>query len=185
MAVDSTGAASDSTPRAIAEDAYFYAFAMLENYDTVLSRRPMRRRPEYVGGFGRYRHYSEPFTPENKDIVTPNNDTPYSWAWLDLRRGAVGVERAGGAEGPLLRLQWSSICSRYNMAYVGSARHRDSATGDYHGGGAGLGGGDAPTGSPRVFPRRDRHRSAYVGAHRSSRGTDDMANVRQMRARIR
>ncbi|MFJ9887033.1 DUF1254 domain-containing protein [Streptomyces sp. NPDC091287] len=41
--------------------------------------------PRNVGGFGLFRHYSEPFTPANTDIVTPNNDTPYSWAWLDLR----------------------------------------------------------------------------------------------------
>jgi len=40
---------------------------------------------EYVGGFGKFRHYSEPSTPANHDVVTPNNDTPYSWAWLDLR----------------------------------------------------------------------------------------------------
>jgi len=40
---------------------------------------------EYVGGFGRFRHYAQVFTPENRDVVTPNNDTPYSWAWLDLR----------------------------------------------------------------------------------------------------
>ena len=36
-------------------------------------------------GSGTYRHYSEPFTPANTDIVTPNNDTPYSWGWFDLR----------------------------------------------------------------------------------------------------
>ncbi|QMU73582.1 DUF1254 domain-containing protein [Streptacidiphilus sp. P02-A3a] len=41
--------------------------------------------PRYVGGFGSFRHYSQPFTPANTDVVTPNNDTPYSWAWLDLR----------------------------------------------------------------------------------------------------
>jgi hypothetical protein len=39
----------------------------------------------YFGGFGRFRHYSRLFTPADTDIVTPNNDTPYSWAWLDLR----------------------------------------------------------------------------------------------------
>ncbi|MFF6989205.1 DUF1254 domain-containing protein [Streptomyces sp. NPDC010273] len=41
--------------------------------------------PRYVGGFGRFRHYSRPFIPANTDVVTPNNDTPCSWAWLDLR----------------------------------------------------------------------------------------------------
>ena len=39
-----------------------------------------------MGGFGKFRNYSHLSGPENKDIATPNNDTPYSWAWLDLRR---------------------------------------------------------------------------------------------------
>jgi hypothetical protein len=38
-----------------------------------------------VGGFNQFRHYARSATPADTDIVTPNNDTPYSWAWLDLR----------------------------------------------------------------------------------------------------
>lgn len=71
--------------RAIAKEAYLYAFAMLENYQTWYKQAVDAKSPEYIGGFGKYRHYSEPFTPANHDVVTPNNDTPYSWAWLDLR----------------------------------------------------------------------------------------------------
>ncbi len=87
MSVDSSSGAPGTadTPRAIAKDAYLYAFAMLENYQTMHKQAVDATAPEYVGGFGRYRHYSQPFTPDNKDIVTPNNDTTYSWAWLDLR----------------------------------------------------------------------------------------------------
>ena len=58
---------------------------MMENYQTWYKQAVDAKSPEYVGGFGKYRHYSEPFTPANHDVVTPNNDTPYSWAWLDLR----------------------------------------------------------------------------------------------------
>ncbi len=89
--------------RAIAKEAYLYAFAMLENYQTWYKQAVDAKAPEYIGGFGKYRHYSEPFTPANHDVVTPNNDTPYSWAWLDLRAEPYVLSVPGGAEGPLLR----------------------------------------------------------------------------------
>ena len=38
----------------------------------------------YSGGSGKWRHLGS-ITPKDKDVVSPNNDTPYSWAWLDLR----------------------------------------------------------------------------------------------------
>jgi hypothetical protein len=71
--------------RAIAKEAYIYAFAMLESYNTWCNQAVLRDSPTYVGGFNIFRHYARAFTPANRDVVTPNNDTPYSWAWLDLR----------------------------------------------------------------------------------------------------
>ncbi|MER5836693.1 DUF1254 domain-containing protein [Rhodococcus qingshengii] len=58
---------------------------MVENYRTMYAQAIDASDPRYIGGFGIYRHYPEPARPENTDIVTPNNDTPYSWLWLDLR----------------------------------------------------------------------------------------------------
>ena len=71
--------------RSIARDAYTFGYAMIENYRTLYEQAVDADDPRYTGGFGHYRHYSEPFTPANTDIVTPNNDTPYSWGWFDLR----------------------------------------------------------------------------------------------------
>ncbi|AYC33067.1 DUF1254 domain-containing protein [Pseudomonas cavernae] len=71
--------------QAIARDAWIYAYPMLMHYQTMQKQALNPKANEYVGGFGQFRHYSELFTPQNRDIVTPNNDTPYSWAWLDLR----------------------------------------------------------------------------------------------------
>lgn len=71
--------------RSIARDAYTFGYAMVENYRTLYEQAVDAEDPRFTGGFGRYRHYSEPFTPDNTDIVTPNNDTPYSWGWFDLR----------------------------------------------------------------------------------------------------
>ncbi|MFJ7751509.1 DUF1254 domain-containing protein [Arthrobacter sp. NPDC097144] len=71
--------------RSAAADAYTFGYAMVENYRTLYEQAVDLADPRSVGGFGMFRHYSEPFTPANTDIVTPNNDTPYSWGWFDLR----------------------------------------------------------------------------------------------------
>lgn len=71
--------------RTIARDAWLYAYPMLMHYQTMEKQVLDPAAPAYVGGFNRFRHYSALYTPDNREIVTPNNDTPYSWAWLDLR----------------------------------------------------------------------------------------------------
>lgn len=73
------------TARATAAQGWIYGYALLENYRTMYPQAVDAGDPRHVGGFGVFRHYSQPFTPANTDVVTPNNDTPYSWAWLDLR----------------------------------------------------------------------------------------------------
>jgi hypothetical protein len=95
-----------------------YAFAMLENYQTMYKQVIDTSAPEYVGGFGRYRHYSEPFTPDNKDIVTPNNDTPYSWAWLDLRAEPWVLSVPAVPKDRYYVCQWFDLFT-HNFAYVG------------------------------------------------------------------
>src|ERR1700749_1633833 len=84
-APSATVTASPDEARAIAKDAFLYAYPMLFNYKTLYEQAIDSGSKSYVGGFGKFRNYSHPYGPENKDIVTPNNDTPYSWAWLDLR----------------------------------------------------------------------------------------------------
>jgi len=117
MSAESVNAGSGST-RAIAKDAYLYAFAMLENYQTMYKQAVDSQASEYVGGFGRYRHYSEPFTPDNKDIVTPNNDTPYSWAWLDLRAEPWVLSVPAVTKDRYYVCQWFDLFT-HNFAYVG------------------------------------------------------------------
>lgn len=71
--------------RDTAAEAWLLGHPMLENYRTLYAQAVDAADPRYVGGFGCFRHYSHPFGPQNDDVVTPNNDTPYSLAWLDLR----------------------------------------------------------------------------------------------------
>ena len=67
---------STDEARRIAADAYLYAYPMLYNYKTLFQQAVDPSFPGYVGGFDRFRHYSRGFTPADKDIVTPSNDTP-------------------------------------------------------------------------------------------------------------
>lgn len=71
--------------RETAAQGWVYGHPMLENYRTIYAQAVDTADPRFVGGFGHFRHYPQPSRPENTDIVTPNNDTPYSWCWLDLR----------------------------------------------------------------------------------------------------
>ena len=72
----------------------------------------------YVGGFNRYRHYTRSYTSADTDIVTPNNDSPYSWAWFDLRREPVVLRAPAVAEDRYYVVQMFDLFT-YNFAYVG------------------------------------------------------------------
>jgi hypothetical protein len=112
-----TSAESPSETQAIASDAYIYGYAMLYNYKTMFQQAVDPSFPGYVGGFGRFRHYSRGFTPADTDIVTPSNDTPYSWAWLDLRAEPWVVSLP--AIDRYYVLQWFDLYT-HNFAYLGS-----------------------------------------------------------------
>ena len=104
--------------KTIAKQAYLYAYAMLESYQTMYRQAIDKNSPAYVGGFGRYRHYSTPFTPDNRDIVTPNNDTPYSWAWLDLRAEPWVLSVPAVPKDRYYVTQWFDLFTQI-FAYVG------------------------------------------------------------------
>ena len=102
----------------IATEAYLYAYPMLYNYKTLFQQAADPSFPGYVGGFNRFRHYSRGFTPADKDIVTPSNDTPYSWAWLDLRTEPMVVSVPASPDRYYVQ-QWFDLYT-HNFAYLGS-----------------------------------------------------------------
>lgn len=70
--------------QALTTQAYIFSYPLIMNYATMYKQAINPNATEYVGGFGKFRHYGFA-SSDNKDIVSPNNDTPYSWAWVDLR----------------------------------------------------------------------------------------------------
>ena len=86
-----TEAVTPKEAAAIAEEAYIYAFPMMENYRTMYVQAIDRTAPGYGAPFNEFAHKTELLGPEFKDIVRPNNDTMYSFAWLDLRAQPIVI----------------------------------------------------------------------------------------------
>jgi hypothetical protein len=83
----STSAQDKITPdeaKAIAKEAYIFNYPLVMMYRTMYLQAIDTKSKSYSGGFGKWLHLGTS-TPKDTDIVSPNNDTPYSYAWVDLR----------------------------------------------------------------------------------------------------
>lgn len=67
-------APSAEQARAIAKDAYIFSYPLVMNYQTLYAQAL-----EGDKDFGKWLHLGLS-SPKDTDIVTPNNDTPYSYA---------------------------------------------------------------------------------------------------------
>ena len=140
--------APDSDPATIAREAFIYAYAPIASYNTWYKQAVDPKASEYIGGFNVFRHYSQAFTPDNKDIVTPNNDTPYSWATLDLRAEPMVLTVPAVPKGRYYVMQLIDLFT-FNFGYVG-VRATGYEAGRYLIAGPGWK-GDAPVGITKVF----------------------------------
>jgi hypothetical protein len=70
--------------KAIAKEAYIFNYPMVMMYRTMYIQSIDTTSKSYSGGFGQWLHLG-PSSPKDTDIVSPNNDSPYSYAWVDTR----------------------------------------------------------------------------------------------------
>ena len=84
----STTVAADSlTPaeaQAIAKEAYIFNYPLVMMYRTMYIQSIDTESDSYRGGFGTWLHLGTS-SPKDTDIVSPNNDSPYSYSWVDTR----------------------------------------------------------------------------------------------------
>lgn len=71
--------------RSIAKQAYLYGFPVVEMYKTLYTQAVDQAGDNFKAPFNRIGNTAQVFTPKDTAFVTPNSDTPYSFAWLDLR----------------------------------------------------------------------------------------------------
>ncbi len=76
----------------ISEEAYIYAFPMLMGYRYAFATFLMPELPSYRGPVNAIHSNAATLDHTFKDVVTPNADTPYSMALLDLRAEPVVLQ---------------------------------------------------------------------------------------------
>ena len=105
--------------RATAKEAFLYSFPMAANYQTLHKQAIDTNSHDYRGPFNILTNASGVATPEDKFVVTPNSDTPYSYLWMDLRAEPIVVtmpkiEKERYYTGQLIDLY------TFNFAYLGT-----------------------------------------------------------------
>ncbi len=71
--------------RDISKQAYVYGLPMVSQYETMYAFSIDKGNPQYKGPWNSVLNIARVFTPEDTAFVTPNSDTPYTFAGLDLR----------------------------------------------------------------------------------------------------
>jgi hypothetical protein len=163
--------------RHIAKEAYIYGFPLATNYQTMYKQSIDMSNSDYRAPFNVLSNSSGVATPEDKFVVTPNSDTPYSYLWMDLRAEPIVVtvpkiEKNRYYSGQLIDLY------TYNFAYLGS-RSFDNDGGLFMIAGPGWK-GDTPKGIKAVLNSETEF--AYLLFRTQLFNPTDLPNVRKIQA---
>jgi len=115
--------------RETAEEAYIFAYPMLENYRTALDMAVLPDSPSYKGPFNKFAHNTQLLDASFTDVVRPNNDTLYSIGWVDLRSEPVVLSVPEVPDGRYYVIQMVDLYT-HNFAYVGT-RATGNGAGNY------------------------------------------------------
>lgn len=110
---------SPDSARAIAKQAWIYGYPMFYNYKSIYLYALDKSYPDNAGGFNRFKNYAKIFTPSDTSVVTPNDDTPYSWAILNLSTEPVVIVVPPIDNKRYFVMQLVDLYS-YNFAYIGT-----------------------------------------------------------------
>ena len=132
----------------IVKEAYVYGFPLVDNYRVLYSFAVDSKSKEYKGPFNTIKNEARVFTPEDKTVQTPNSDTPYSFAALDLRAEPVVLTLPPVEKGRYYSVQLVDLYT-YNFGYLGT-RATGNAGGSFLIAGPGWK-GETPKGVSKVI----------------------------------
>jgi hypothetical protein len=172
--------ATAQTPKdaqAIAAEAYVYGFPLVDNYRVMSAYFIDHNSPEYKGPPNRLYNTARVYTPADKAVQTPNSDTPYSFAWLDLRAEPVVLTLPPIEKDRYYSVQLVDLYT-FNFAYLGT-RTTGNAGGRFLIAGPGWN-GTAPAGIDKVI----RAETQFVFALYRTQlfNPADIANVEKIQA---
>ena len=156
----------------IAEEAYIFAFSMLENYKTMYAFSINKDLPSFRAPLDQFFHMRQLLGPEFTEVVGPNNDTLYSTAWLDLGTEPIVLNVPNF---PGERYYVFQICDMYtfNVEYIG-ARTTGYRAAKYLFAGPGW---DGPTPDGIDDVRRTEGRFLFLLGRTAVSGVDDVLAV--------
>ncbi|MET0581397.1 MAG: DUF1254 domain-containing protein, partial [Pseudoxanthomonas sp.] len=105
--------------RAIAKEAYVFGVPMVDMYKTMHAFSIDKANPQYKGPFNSILNIARVFTPDDTAFVTPNSDTPYSFAGLDLRAEPVVITIPKMEKNRYFVFQMMDLYT-FNFDYIGS-----------------------------------------------------------------
>jgi hypothetical protein len=113
----------------IAEQAFIYGLPIVMNYGVMYEYAVDRNSGQFKAPFNEINNQARVYTYEDTAIPTPNSDTPYSIAFMDLRAEPIVVSVPAVDPKRYYSVQ---LCdgNTYNFGYIGS-RTTGSDAGDY------------------------------------------------------
>jgi hypothetical protein len=167
--------AADITPaetKAIAEEGFIYGLPIVMNYAVMYEYAVDKSNPEFKAPFNQIKNEARVFTYKDTAIVTPNSDTPYSFAWLDLRAEPIVLSVPAVEKGRYYAIQLEDG-NTFNFGYIGS-RATGNQAGDYMVAGPDWK-GETPQGIKKMFHSTTQF--AVAGYRTQLFGPEDMPNV--------
>ncbi|MGH7891971.1 MAG: DUF1254 domain-containing protein, partial [Thermodesulfobacteriota bacterium] len=161
----------------IAEQAYIYGFPMIMNYGTMYEYSIDRSSSQFKAPFNQIYNTARVYTPEDTAVITPNSDTPYSFAGMDLRAEPIVLCVPGVEKGRYYSVQLVDMYT-YNIGYIGS-RATGNGAGCYMVTGPGWK-GEAPADVAKTFPVETDFALAIYRTQLFNPG--DMDNVKKIQA---
>lgn len=161
----------------IAEAGFIFGLPIVMNYGVMYEYAIDRNSGQFKAPFNQIKNEPNVFTYKDTAIVTPNSDTPYSFAWMDLR--AEPVVLSVPAVDPK-RYYSVMLCdgNTYNYGYIGS-RATGSEAGDYMVVGPDWNGA-TPPGIKKVF--RSSTQFSVAGYRTQLFNPDDLDGVKKVQA---
>lgn len=127
-----------ATVENIAAQGYVYGLPIVMHYDITYQYSVDTASPQYKAPFNQLRNGARVFTYKDTVVITPNSDTPYSFACLDLRAEPLVISVPPVTDGRYFSVQLVDA-NTYNFGYIGSRTTGNSG------------------GSYMVFPGMARH----------------------------
>jgi hypothetical protein len=161
----------------LAENAFVYGFPLVMNYGVLYESFVDSTSSQYRGPINTIINTARVFTPADTSVVTPNSDTPYSFAQLDLRAEPMVLCVPAIPKARYYSVQLIDMAT-FNYGYIGS-RTTGNDAGCYMVAGPDWT-GETPKGIAKVFQSKTQFSMGLIRTQLFNAA--DIDNVKKIQA---